>query len=340
MKKYPAGTDAAVLIIFFNRPESLRLVFEQVRKSRPSRLFLYQDGPRGPEDMVGIEACREVVSDIDWECDVRKWYRKENHGCDPSQYESQKWAFTMTDKCIFLEDDDVPSLSFIPFCKEMLDRYEDDRRIFMITGINYDERTENIPYDYFFSTTFTISGWATWKSRFEKCDEAYSFLDDEYAVKMLGDMINRRKYQKEFLEMCRDHRASGKAYYESLLHAAMFLSSSLCVVPRVNMINNLGALGEGVHLSGSNRTMPRAYRRIFEMDRHELSFPLRHPEYMIEDVEYKERMFRAQAWGYPYIKVARSFEELFLCLRYGEFRKIGWSIKNRLGKWFGWHKYC
>ena len=44
--KYPAQTDIAVLMLFFNRPDSLRVVFEQVRKARPTRLFLFQDGPR------------------------------------------------------------------------------------------------------------------------------------------------------------------------------------------------------------------------------------------------------------------------------------------------------
>ena len=40
----PALVDVAVLILFFNRPRQLAQVFEQVKKARPSRLFLYQDG--------------------------------------------------------------------------------------------------------------------------------------------------------------------------------------------------------------------------------------------------------------------------------------------------------
>lgn len=41
--KHPAQIDIAVLMLFFNRPDSLKKVFEQVRKARPSQLFLYQD---------------------------------------------------------------------------------------------------------------------------------------------------------------------------------------------------------------------------------------------------------------------------------------------------------
>ena len=57
-----ALVDVPVLILFFNRPQQLSQVFEQVKKARPSRLFLYQDGARSERDLPGIEACREIVS--------------------------------------------------------------------------------------------------------------------------------------------------------------------------------------------------------------------------------------------------------------------------------------
>ena len=76
--KYPAQTDIAVLMLFFNRPDSLRVVFEQVRKARPTRLFLFQDGPRNKKDLPAIMACREVVAEIDWDCDVHRNYQEQN----------------------------------------------------------------------------------------------------------------------------------------------------------------------------------------------------------------------------------------------------------------------
>ena len=117
--------------------------------------------------------------------------------------------------------------------------------------------------------------------------------------------------------------------FRSILHAAIFLNSGLSIVPRVNMINNAGASGEGVHLSGSNRDLPKAYRRIFTMGRYELNFPLKHPRYVIEDVEYKNRMFKTMAWGHPLIKVGRSLEELWLNLVHGNFSRIASAVANR-----------
>ena len=51
--KTPALVDVSVLLIFFNRPDTFAQVFEQVRKARPARLFLYQDGARNDGDLAG-----------------------------------------------------------------------------------------------------------------------------------------------------------------------------------------------------------------------------------------------------------------------------------------------
>ena len=37
--KQPAKTDIAVLLLFFNRADTFRQVFEAVKEARPSKLF-------------------------------------------------------------------------------------------------------------------------------------------------------------------------------------------------------------------------------------------------------------------------------------------------------------
>ena len=288
MMKQASKIDVAVLILFFNRPEHLKKVFEEVRKARPSRLFLYQDGPRSDKDLDGIKKCREVVDNIDWECDVQRLYQERNYGCDPSEYISQKWAFSMADKCIVLEDDDVPSQSFFPFCKEMLDRYEHDTRITMIAGFNSDEVTEGVPDDYFFTSVFSIWGWASWRRVVDQWDEHYTFLDDPYAMQQLTNLVCQRRFRTDFIPMCRDHRASGKAFYETIFWASMLLNNGLAIMPTRNLINNMGVTADSTHFTSSLDTIPRRLRRMFTMKRYELQFPLRHPRYVIENVAYKE----------------------------------------------------
>lgn len=332
--------DVSVLMLFFNRPDSLREVFEAVRRARPARLFLYQDGPRGEHDLPGIEACREVVAGVDWPCEVHRLYQERNYGCDPSEFISQKWAFSMTDKCIVLEDDDVPSPSFFPFCKEMLDRYADDERIGMIAGFNLDEHTPDVGDDsYFFSTNFSIWGWASWRRVIDTWDEHYTFLDRPTAVARLEALTRERRLRTDFLSMCRAHRASGKAFYETIFHAALLLNSQLAVVPRVNMVSNLGVSNNSTHFAGSVATLPRGYRRVFTMGSHDVDFPLTHPADIVDHVDYRRRVYRIMAWRHPWVKAARSVEEFFINVRHGQWSRITSALTNRFAIIFRGRKF-
>ncbi len=339
--KQPAKIDVAVLMLFFNRPDHFKKVFDEVKKARPSHLYLYQDGPRGERDMEGILGCRDIVKDenIDWECDVKRHYCEKNQGCDPSEYLSQKWAFSMSDKCIVLEDDDVPSQSFFPFCKEMLDKYENDDRIAMISGFNEDEISPDCNDSYFFTSIFAIWGWASWKRVVDKWEGDYAFLQNKQAMSRLQSLIRQRGYRKDFIPMCLEHKESGKDYYESIFWASMLLNSGLAIMPCKNMINNLGLSDDSTHFSGSMKTTPKAYRKIFTMKRYEMEFPLKHPSYIIENIDYKERLYKINAWGHPWIKASRSLEELWLNLRYGNIGIIFKSLNRRLNKWMGKDKH-
>lgn len=363
--------DISVLILFFNRADSLAQVFAEVRRAQPARLFLYQDGPRGERDMAGVEACRKVVENVDWPCEVYRNYSEVNHGCDPSEYLSQKWAFSIVDRCIVLEDDDVPTQSFFRFCAEMLDRYADDPRIGMIAGFNPEEETHPQPLpvregrghqaictsspdevstplphregsgggSYFFTRNFSCWGWASWRRVIDQWDGQYSWLDDPVKVQKLEEHIRRYKLRDDFLPMCRAHKAQGKEFYETIFCAHLWMNDLLAVVPTKNQINNLGVTDDSTHFAGSIKQLPRGYRRIFTMGRHELEFPLVHPagsepgEPHEEYVPYRESVYRIMAWGHPWIKVGRSFEELLINIRHGQWSYITRALKNRWRKW-------
>jgi hypothetical protein len=339
--KHPYKTDIAVLLLFFTRSDTFQQVFNAVRQARPSKLFLYQDGPRGKQDIAGIEACRNIASDenIDWECEVHRNYLKENQGCDPSGFRSHQWAFSLADKVIVLEDDVVPSQSFFPFCKEMLDKYEDDERISMIAGFNIDEVTPDCNDSYFFTSAFSIWGWASWRRVANRWDPTYEFIRNPETLHRLRTIAKERNLRSDMIQMFCDHSLSGKEYFESIYWADMLLHDCLAIMPAQNQINNVGLMADSTHFAAELKTTPHRIRRMFTMKRHELTFPLKHPVAITENKDYLERLYRANAWNHPWIKVQNSLEELFLNLRYGNFNHISKSIKRRILKWTGKDKH-
>lgn len=341
MDRHPAKTDIAVLLLFFTREETFRQVFEQVRQARPSMLLLYQDGPRDERDLPGINACRQIVSDenIDWECEVHRQYLDKNQGCDPSGFKAHQWAFSLAEKVMVLEDDVVPSLSFFPFCKEMLDRYEHDERISMIAGFNTDEVTSDVPDDYFFTSVLSIWGWASWRRVAQRWEGDYAFMHDDYNRQQLEAVARQRGYRNTMMQMFRDHSQSGREYFETIYWADQILQSGLTIMPTKNLVNNVGFTSDSTHFSSQLLTMPHQLRHIFTMPRYELTFPLKHPHYVVEHVAYKERRYKVLGWNHPWTKIGYALEELLLNLRHGNFGVISQALKRRLSKWTGSFKH-
>ena len=333
----PAENDVAVLLLFFNRTEVLQRTFDAIRKARPAHLFLYQDGPRNEADIPKTEAARRIVTDeeIDWQCDVQRNYQTNNKGVWAATYDSQQWAFGLHDKCIVLEDDSTPAVSFVRFCTEMLHRYEHDQRIWMICGFNHEEQTD-APYDYLFTTVFSIWGWASWRRVVSQWDAHCSVLDDAFNLHQLEACLdNRRQGWKEMIKVMRKRQTLPVPFYETVFWSAITLNNGLTIVPTRNMIQNTAVSADAAHYNVPLKTLPRRLQQLLTMPAHDVTFPLRHPRYVIENVEYKKRVFRIMAWEHPWIKVGRSLEELDRNLRYGNFSHISSSIVQRIRKMTG-----
>lgn len=305
-----ANLDTPVLLIFFNRPEQFAKVFSVIKKVKPGVLYLYQDGPRNNTDRENIEACRTIASEISWNCVVHTWYRTSNYGCDPSEYIAQKWFFETEEKGIILEDDDVPSESFFYFCQELLIRYKDDSRINMICGQNLTGESLDCEESYFFSTLTSIWGWATWQRVVSKWRDDYSFLDNWYAIGNLLQM-KKNRHTDEVLKAARGHAKSGIPHYETILALHMYETGTINIIPKYNLISNIGISHSSTHSTNSLKKLPRGIRRVFNMKTHEINFPLKHPTAIIENVTYQKQALRILGWGHPCVQAYRRIENVF-----------------------------
>lgn len=291
--EYRSKVDVAVLLLFFTRTEQTVRTFEQIRKARPARLYLYQDGPRlgRPDDIKNISICRKAIENmIDWDCEVHKFYQETNYGCDPSEYISQKWMFSTEEKGIVIEDDDVMSVSFFHYCKELLDKYENDTRINIICGMNHLGIYDECPYDYFFSKGGgAIWGWASWRRVIDQWDPEYSLLDNKYEMKLLEANIGKEE-ARSFAALSKKHKASGREHYESILGGNAYFNSTFNIVPKKNMTCNIGIAAESTHAVNDIRLLPKKVRKQLYMKTYELDFPLKHPKCVLDEKIYKHKL--------------------------------------------------
>ena len=161
-----------VLVMAFNRPDHLQVLLGRLRQVQPTRLYVAIDGPRidrEGED-AQVQACRALVASVDWDCAVHTLFQESNLGCGLGVSTAINWFFTNEDRGIILEDDIIPDPSFFPYCAELLDRYENDERVFAISGCNFvPPAAQSHPEQaYRFSQVPHIWGWATWRRTWDK----------------------------------------------------------------------------------------------------------------------------------------------------------------------------
>ena len=261
-----------------------------IQEAKPSKLYLVSDGPRNDSERVIILGHRKSIEEmIDWDVELTTIYLDENIGIDGIMDLTYKKVFEKEDRMIFLEEDIYPSFSFFVFCDELLERYKDDERIFLIGGMNslgeYPNYSNEDP-SYFFANGCSTWGMAIWKRTYSKFQKDFSILDNRYNDNIIREFLKIRgqfsTYQRvKFLKDYPQVSVLKGELFLMMFNQNLFFNS-LAIIPSKNLILNLGN-SEGAENSDTSIFLPKSMRFFEKMKLHELKFPLRHPEFMIAD---------------------------------------------------------
>ena len=289
----------------FNRPDETARVLNVLRDSKPSTLIVHADGPR-PHVSADASKCSEVralIDRVDWPCEVIKNYSDANLGSFVRITSGFDFVFKQFEKVIVIEDDCLPDRSFFPFCEELLDRYEKDTRVSMIGGFSNLYR-DDLPYSYFFSRYTMSWGWATWRRTWDLLDLGMSTWP-ETRINGLKAVLPERWMRTEWVRLYdRIYSTKMKNGWDYQLQLCGWINNMVAVVPKVNLIENIGYGLAGTHTQDSNSANAKATSSALE-------FPLRHPPNMFRDEEADRRIERIHyERNLPRILVRQTLEGL------------------------------
>ncbi|MEQ9218801.1 MAG: nucleotide-diphospho-sugar transferase [Cyclobacteriaceae bacterium] len=257
-----------VLLLIYNRPDKTARVLQSISNYKPDSLYIASDGPKYNNDQWLIEKTRKEALDIPWDCKVNKLFRSENLGCKEAVSQGINWFFEHEEMGIIIEDDCLPDASFFPFCEELLIRYKDDSRLGMISGTNQFANQIPTGYSYFFASNASIWGWATWRRAWETYDVTMADWPKLRNTKFL------KHHTFNFLEMWRRRSVYDDVYngridtWDFQWTFSRQKSNLISIVPKNNLVQNIGMDEEGTHLNSSY---------IDQIDTGEVKFPLDHP---------------------------------------------------------------
>lgn len=276
-----------ILFLVFNRPATTQLVFEAIRNAKPTSLYIACDGPRGnvPDDIEKCSAVRAIVSNVDWECDVKTLFREENLGCGLGILQALTWFFHHEPEGIILEDDCLPVPEFFPFCTELLEKYRNDTRVMQIGGNNLlSELNRSHEYSYFFSNHNSIWGWATWR-------RAWNLYD--YNMK-LYDIVLKNGFLNGHFGSIYEEEYFSWVFKRTVVHPDITwdyqwefmrrINSGLTIRPQRNLVINLGFGEDATHTTDVGGASSKL---LLE----EIGFPLRHPEFVMVDTDADRKGF-------------------------------------------------
>jgi hypothetical protein len=245
--------QTAVLFLVFNRPDTTKRVFEAIRRAKPPRLYVASDGPREgkPGEVERVKAVRAAATAVDWPCEVKMLFRDKNLGCKHAVSSAITWFFENEEQGIILEDDCLPSQSFFWYCEELLNKYKQDENIYVISGDNSGPEAIGMKEGYGFCKYPLIWGWATWASVWEKYD--VNITDWPKNKDQLIKNISNYSPTKRFWAKLFEDLYGGKIdTWDYQLTYLLLSNSAKCIVPRVNLISNIGFGDNATHTLDSN----------------------------------------------------------------------------------------
>jgi hypothetical protein len=275
-----------VVLIFFRRRYVME-VLERIRAYAPEQLFLIADGGRTPEEHAQCLEVRQLVeAAIDWPCRVERLYSDKNLGCRGNIPRGITWAFSQVERAIILEDDTVPTPDFFNFCAEMLERYTDNHRVMTISGTNYfPDHSFFGHFSYLFSGYAETCGYATWSRAWRHYDADMQLWPSGF-LEPRERMLRQKVFEEVWSRTCRCDP------YDIQWGFASLLQNGLSIVPRLNLITNIGCGPEATHTQ-------QAECKLLGRPTQTLGWPLRHPLVVVRQAAFDRDYGRFVHYGEP-----------------------------------------
>lgn len=275
-----------ILFTIFNRLDTTTLVFEQIRKAQPQKLYIAADGPGSDEEEKLCKKTREIINLIDWDCSIKKLFRDKNLGCREAMIEAITWFFEYEPEGIILEDDCLPSDSFFGFCSTLLEEYRNDERIGHITGSNFQNGEERGDGSYYFSSLTHVWGWAGWRRVWKDYDPDMKTFPLFEETRCINNMPSHSPLKSIWISNLKNHHIKSNSWDYQYSYLNM-INSRLAVIPNKNLISNIGCNDKATHYTQNH---PLANIELNEID--EIIHPTFKVSNIFADIHSQQREYQ------------------------------------------------
>ena len=245
-------TYPPIALFCFNRPEHTRKTLNALARNNGaenSALHVFADGPRCSADERLVELTRNEVAKVRGFDSITIHERASNLGLARNIIDGVSELVDACGRVVVLEDDLETSPWFLNYMKGALDFYQEQKRVFSISGFNYPSSMMRMPRDYdsevYFNYRNTSWGWATWKDRWHLAD-----WDIDYFEAFRNDRLLKRRFGRlgpdvfNMLKRQESGEINSWAIRWSFTHAK---HDAVSLFPINSYVRNIGMDASGTH---------------------------------------------------------------------------------------------
>ena len=309
---YKKKLELPILLLAYNRPLLIKKVIKSLRKIKPKYLYIACDGPKDfiKKDITLVKETRSVIEDqIDWNCTKKKLYRDKNKGCRFGVSEAITWFFKYVNEGIILEDDCIPHPDFFAFTEELINYYRNNKKIWIISGNNFQNGNWRGDGSYYYSRYPHCWGWATWRDRWEHYSEESVCWKNLKQTNMIQNVFTNKKeriYWSKIFDRLYDKNWPDSWAYRWFLVCQ--INRGLNVLPNRNLVSNIGFGSEGTHTKNSY-----AQTKINCLPNEEIGLlPIRHPTFLLRSNDADSYTFFYHFNPPLYLRIIRKIKKFFI----------------------------
>lgn len=232
--------DIPILLICFDRPEELKKNIKLLLKYKVKNLYIAQDGYNGVDykSKNGHKEARKILEELIKKSKVNINYFKKNYGKRYGPPKAISWFFKNVEMGVIIEDDTLPSKSFLLMSEILLKEHKNDKKVFQICGSGVlPKKFGSLTYS---SSLPFIHGWATWRNRWKLYSQKIGNLKD------ISKNTNFKKNTKSFinkiywLDIFKKYKENKFKTWDYPLVYYCMINDYMCIKPSINMITNIG----------------------------------------------------------------------------------------------------
>lgn len=243
---------APIILFAYNRYEHTRSTIEALGENllaQESDFYIFVDYMNDEQKRAQCQRLYDYLEADSWKSKFRQvkvTYASQHKGLAHSVIDGVSAIIDEYGKVIVLEDDIVSIPSFLKFMNECLDYYQDDGRIWSISGYAFPcdsliQQKEELYLGYRASSW----GWATWKDRWDLVDwQVRDYRTFKYNI-LKRALFNRGGCDVSFML---DRQMKGEIDSWAVRWCyAQYKQKMYTVYPTRTFVNNIGLDGSGTH---------------------------------------------------------------------------------------------